>query len=112
MPLILSPSFNDKTRAEIEAHLETVRAKRMQLAVQYHEGRQAKLNHEADVLQKRFTRQYDMLEKNILALDKALEIAEDRLAKCIALHSELGLVTDLIEVRTSDLGVADEETDD
>lgn len=100
MPLILAPTFDTQTRAQIEAHLGVIRTARMSLAVQYHAGEQARLQHEAASVDKKLAKQYELLQKDLIKLEQLDNRCEERLAKCAALLEELGLVIDLIEVRT------------
>ena len=96
MPLILAPSFDEHSREEIEAHLEEVRARRMVAAIEYATGVNAKLEYEALKVQKKMSAQYEMLAKEIAALDKALEKMEKRLLTLITLQQELGLTQNMI----------------
>jgi len=95
MPLVLAPSFDDHTREEIEAHLDLVRAKRMEAAVEYHTGINAKLSYESEKIQKRMQAKYDMLVKEMGQLDRIMEKVVDRLAEIEHYKNELGLLTDL-----------------
>jgi len=95
MPLVLAHSFDEHTRAEIEAHLEQVRSRRMLAAVEYHTGINAKLTYESDKIQKRVAQKYEMLLKEIGQLDRIVEKVENRLAEIEHLKNELGLLTDL-----------------
>jgi CII-binding regulator of phage lambda lysogenization HflD len=108
MPLTIVPTLSEVDREKFESRLDVIRARRTELAVAYHAGRQAKLAHEADTIQRKFEKTIDMLEKDLIKLDKQIMAAEDRLAKLIAMSSELGLVTDLIELRTSDHGTEED----
>lgn len=98
MPLILAPSFDEHTREQIETHLRDVQARRMLAAMEYHAGKNAKLSHESDKIQQRVARQYEMLRKEINALEKAEYKVTDRLAGIEHLKNELGLITDMIEL--------------
>ena len=98
MPLVLQPALPEQTRAEVEAHLEHVRAKRMSAAVTYYEGKNAKYQHESDKIKRQMSSQYDMLGKELAGLDKAIEKVEQRLVKIGALDTSLGLVSDMMVV--------------
>lgn len=98
MPLILAPSFDDHTRAEVEAHLEIVRARRIAAALEYQQSRIQKLTGEQDTLSQKLERNYDQLGKCLERLDRELLKAEDYLNKCTMLKSELGLVHDRIKL--------------
>lgn len=95
MSLILRPSFDSQSREEILAHLEQVRVRRMAAAIHYHSGVNAKLEHEADKIQRRMKSHYEMLHKELLALEKAETKVQNRLDNLIALENEIGLVHDL-----------------
>ena len=98
MPLILQPALPDQTRAEVEAHLEAVRARRMVAAIAYHEGKNAKYRNESDRIQRQMKSQYEQLGKEIAALDKNIEKVETRVAKITAMDTNLGIVNDMIVV--------------
>lgn len=108
MPLVLAPSFDDHTREQIEVHIAQVQARRMAAAVEYHTGKDAKLAHESDRIQKRIAQKYDMMQKELLALDKAMEKVENRLAELTHLQNELGLVAEMREMHALD---PEDETD-
>lgn len=97
MSLVLAPSFDDHTRAEIEAHIEQVRSRRMLAAITYHEGINAKLSYESDKIQERIKKQYVMLAKELEQFDRAHEKLENRMAGIEHLMNELGLVIDMKE---------------
>lgn len=98
MPLVLAPSFDEHTREQVEAHVAAVQARRMLAAMEYHTGKNAKLTHESDKIRLRVEKQYDMLRREIEALEKAENKVNDRLAGLEHLMNELGLITDLIEL--------------
>lgn len=98
MTLVLAPSFDEHTREQIEAHVADVQARRMLAAMEFHAGKNAKLQHESDKIQKRVARQYELLGKEIDALEKAENKVTDRLAGLEHLKNELGLVMDMIEL--------------
>ena len=96
MPLILAPSFDEHTRAEIEQHILQVQSRRMVAAIEYQRGENAKLEHLAQKIRDKVQKQYTMLGKEIAALDKADEKVQHRMETIISLMSELGLVQDMI----------------
>lgn len=98
MPLVLAPSFDEHTREQVEAHVAAVQARRMLAAMEYHHGKNAKLTHESDKIRLRVEKQYEMLKREIEALEKAENKVNDRLAGLEHLMNELGLITDLIEL--------------
>lgn len=102
MALVLAPSFDDHTREQIEVHIAQVQARRMAAAVEYHTGKDAKLAHESDKVQRRIAQKYEMMHKELLALDKAMEKVENRLAELTHLQNELGLISDMREEHALD----------
>lgn len=98
MPLILAPSYDEQTREQIEHFLEGIQARRMTAAVEYHQGKQAKLHHESDKIQAKVEKAYATLLRRIEASDKADAACAEALAKCEALKQELGLVMDMIDL--------------
>lgn len=104
MPLDLVPALSDLPRAEIEAHLDAVRARRMAAAIEYHHAKNAKLDHESERIQRRIKQQREMLGKEIVALDKALERVEKRLTTVESLMQEHALVGEMrVELSDEDL---------
>lgn len=95
--LILQPTFNDKTRAEIEAHLEEVRTRRMSAAIEYATGRHLKLSHESEVIQRRVEQQLLMLGKDIARLDNADASIRNRLEKIEELYSQMTITEDMLQ---------------
>lgn len=89
MPLILRPKFDDLSRAEIEAHIEAVRARRMAAVVQYHAGVNAKLRHASAKINDRLAREYSHLARDIEKLDKLDEKIRERMESLDALYVEL-----------------------
>lgn len=94
MSLVLQPWLGEMTRAQIEAHLQAVRARRMVAAMEYQQAQNAKLAHEQDKVQRKIKGQVTMLEKEILRLDRALDAVEKRLVSLATLDQEYGLMTD------------------
>ena len=109
MPLVLAPSFDEHSRAQIEEHIKQVQSRRMLAAVVYHQGVGAKLSYESDKIQARRQQKYDMLLKEIGQLDRILEKVENRLAEVQHLDNELGLVNDMRELHVVDSEKEDEE---
>ena len=95
MPLTLSPSFDEHTRAQIENHVEAVRARRMVSAIEYHNGIQAKLTHESGKLQVRMSKQYEMLGKELERVENAENKVLARIETLEALRQEIGLIEDM-----------------
>jgi uncharacterized protein YecT (DUF1311 family) len=95
MGLILTPSFDDQTRQQIEDYLSIVRSRRMSAALEYHQGQAIKLQHETEKVQGKFNRAYETLARRLAAAEKAEEALNDALSKCEMLRGELGLLADL-----------------
>lgn len=98
MPLVLAPSYDDHTRAQIEEHLASVRARRMVAAMEFHAGRTAKLTHESDKLQAKVAKQYERLGKALDKLEAAEQAVMELLDKVEQTKQEYGLVIDMIEI--------------
>lgn len=79
MPLILQPTFSDKSREEIEQHLLVVRSRRMAAVVTYYAGVNAKTLHGVAKEQGRIAREYEMLRRDINRMNKLEEAIEKRL---------------------------------
>lgn len=100
MSLVLAASYDDHTREEIEAHLVQVRARRMVAAIEYANGVNEKLTHESDKIQRRMAKEYEMLGKELVNLEKIEDKVQERLIKLDTLRQELGLVTEMRELQT------------
>lgn len=98
MPLILANSFDEHSRAEIEAHLEEVRARRLVAAVEYQEGMKNKFLQEADKIRRRMQAEYKMLGKELARLEKAEDVVNKRLSRLNMLLSEHGLILESADV--------------
>lgn len=98
MPLILAPSFDDKTREEVEAHLEIVRIRRIAAALEYAQSRMTKLETEDNRATVRLMHNYEQLGKSLERLDRELDKVELYLQRCEMLKGELGLLHDRIEL--------------
>ena len=79
--LVLQPTIKDFSREDFEARLEAVRARRMVVAVEFYEGKNAKLEHLTGVLRHKAEKQQLGLEKDLEQLDKILERAEGRIER-------------------------------
>lgn len=95
MPLILTPSFDEHTRQQIEAHLEEVRARRLVAALEFEEGRKGKIAKQADKVARQMQAQYKMLKKELIRLEGAETKVQERLTKLTHLLNEHGLLEDL-----------------
>lgn len=98
MPLVLAPSFDDHTREQVEQHLEIVRIRRLAAAMEYQQAKQTKLEAEGNSIANKLERNWEQLGKTLARLDRELEKAEEYVAKCTMLKTELGLVQDRIEL--------------
>src|SRR5262245_28790789 len=96
MPLILAPSFDDHTRAQVEAFLELVRVRRISAAIEFQQSKLMKLENQEGSTENKLTRAYEQLGKIVDRLDRDIEKAEELLAKCEMLKGEIGLIHDRI----------------
>ncbi len=96
MPLITKPTIKDFSRAELEARIEQVRARRMLIAFDYHASQKIDLARESDKTVRKFREHGDMLGKELERLDRALAAVENRVSKMSELQQEHGLLQDLI----------------
>jgi len=96
MPLILAPSFSSSTREEVEEHLEWVRDIRLQAALEFQQGKEARLDKEFNQVSRRLEVTYQSLGKALQRLDREIEKVEDYLAKCEMLQQEAELASDRI----------------
>jgi exonuclease VII small subunit len=94
--LVLQPAFDGKTRAEIEAHLEGVRARRMVAAIAYEEARRLKMDHEVEQMKRKLEVRVQRLEKGLETLDKALARVEDLMVEIETFYQEIGLSEDML----------------
>lgn len=108
-PLDLVPALTDMNRAAIEEHIAGVQARRTAAAIQYYEGKNAKLNARSVVLQRRIRQAYDQLGKELVSCDKAIERVEKRLNAIAELENQSGLVTDQITIIGSDDAMGEDE---
>jgi hypothetical protein len=97
MPLVLSPSFDEKTRAEVEAHLDWVRIHRLAAALQYHQSQQQKFAIDGTRLGDRLNRAYVQLGGALRRLDRDMEMVTKHLETCTTLQQELGIVYDKLK---------------
>jgi hypothetical protein len=100
--LILQPSFDDKSRAEIEAHLEGVRARRMVAAVAYQEAKRLKMDHEVEQMKRKLEVRVERLGRQLEILDKAMAKAESLMVELETFYQEIGLTEDMIAMNEGD----------
>ena len=96
MPLITKPTIRDFNRAELEARIEMIRARRMMVAFDYHASQKIELEQQSDKLVRKFKEHGDRLGVEIQRLDRALDIVEKRVSKMTELQQEHGLLQDLL----------------
>lgn len=70
----------------------------MVAAIEYANNVNEKLEHESAKIQHRIAKEYEMLGKELVNLEKYEEKVQDRLTKIETLRQELGLTTDMIEL--------------
>jgi hypothetical protein len=95
-PLILAPSFDDKTREEVEDHLAMVRIHRLEAALEFQQSKLLKLDKEGGSLQGKLARRYEQLGKALERLDKEAGNVDKYLNDCLMIRSELDLVLERI----------------
>jgi prefoldin subunit 5 len=98
MPLVLSPSFDDRTREEVEAHLEQVRTRRLAGAMEYLQSKMMRLEREEGTLSNKLARSYDQLGKALDRIDKDIVKVEQYLNNCQMMRTELDLTVDRISL--------------
>lgn len=92
--LVLQPVYDDMSRADYEAWLDVVRARRLVAAQEYAHGKQMDLDHEADVAQRHLLKQLDMLNKDLLQMEKLDLRVQERMVKIETLSQEVGFAVD------------------
>lgn len=110
--MILWPELSLNNLSAFEATLGVVRAIRTAAAIEYTQGEQMKLSLSVDKLEVRLGRQFELLGKDILAVDKAIQRMEDRLAVITGLRHDAGLIAALLINAGGSLEDEDEEGDD
>jgi hypothetical protein len=93
---VLAPSFDDKTREEVEAHLDQVRTRRLAGAMEYMQSKMLKLEKENGSLTNKLARNYDQLGKALLRIDNDILKVEEYLNNCQMLRTELDMNVDRI----------------
>jgi hypothetical protein len=92
--LVLQPTVAEMSTEELERHIEYVRARRIVVAMEYIEGQKLKLEHEADKARRKLKAHYEMLEKELDRLDRAIHICEVRVQAIELLRQEVDFDTD------------------
>jgi len=91
-------SVDTLSRMDVELFVQSARSRRMVAAIEYEAGQNLKLEKAASKLSDRLKREYDMLQKEILKLDNAIEKTDLRLIRIDNLKNELGLIQDVINL--------------
>jgi hypothetical protein len=103
MPLILQPTFSDRTREQIENHLLEVRARRMAAVVTYYAGVNAKNMHLVSKERLRVMREYQMLKRDLDRMHRLDKAIEERLNKIVQHQQELDFhLSNLVEIPDGD----------
>jgi hypothetical protein len=96
VPLVTKPTIRDFNRAELEARIEQIRARRMLVAFDYHASQKIELEQQSDRIVRKFKEHGDRLGVEIERLDRALDNVEKRVSKMTELQQEHGLLQDLL----------------
>lgn len=94
--LVLRPTLHDLNREGIENYLTIVRAKRMAATVEYFQTKNRKLELRQDALGERIKKQVELLDKDLLALERCEERVESRLGAIQELENEYSETGDSI----------------
>ena len=86
--LVLMPTLDDLNRDQVEAYLETVRAKRMVATLEFFQTKNRKVELRQTKLGDRIQRELDMLEREIDKLEAAENKVTERLGKIEQLKHE------------------------
>ena len=94
--LVLHPTVAEMTTEELERHIEYVRARRIVVAMEYIEGQKLKLEHEIDKAKRKLKAHYEMLEKELDRLDRAINTCETRVQAIEQLRQEIEFDMDYV----------------
>ena len=86
--LILQPTVAEMSTDELEQHIEYVRARRMVVAMEYIMNQNLKAEAVADKARRKLIAHYEMLEKELNRLDRALDVCEQRVGAIALLRQE------------------------
>ena len=86
--LVLMPTLDDLSRDEVEAYIETVRAKRMVATLEFFQTKNRKVELRQSKIGQRIQGKLDMLEKEIDRLEVAENKVSTRLAEIEQLKHE------------------------
>lgn len=87
--LVLQPTVAEMTTEQLENHIEYVRARRMVVAMEYLHNQNLKAEAEADKARRKLKAHYEMLEKELSRLDRALYACEQRVGAIELLRQEI-----------------------
>jgi|SoiMethySBSTD1v2_1073268.scaffolds.fasta_scaffold19980_7 hypothetical protein len=94
--LVLQPTVAEMTTEELERHIEYVRARRIVVAMEYIEGQKLKVEHEVDKAKRKLKAHYEMLEKELDRLDRAIFTCEARVRAIEQLRQEIEFDIDYV----------------
>src|SRR5262245_29847394 len=77
--LVMVKTIHEMDREELETILEGIRLRRIAAATEYIRGKNEKIGREIGKLVDRLRPEYDMLEKELASLDRAMEKCEKRI---------------------------------
>jgi hypothetical protein len=86
--LVLMPTLDNLSRDEVEAYIETVRAKRMVATLEFFQTKNRKVELKQSKIGQRIQGKLDMLEKEIDRLEAAENKVSTRLAEIEQLKHE------------------------
>ena len=88
MPLVLKPTIKDFSRAELEAHIDGIRLRRMAIAFDYQIGQQLALQTSMQKNERKYGLAIERLGKELITLDKALVKVEARMEELTTYKQE------------------------
>lgn len=104
MPLVLKPTIKDFSRAELEAHVEGIRTRRMAIAFDYQIGQQAALQTSMMKNERKYGAAIERLGKELITLDRAIDKVEARMDELTTLKQEdetLAALLDNIKIEST-----------
>lgn len=104
MPLVLKPTIKDFSRAELEAHVEGIRTRRMAIAFDYQIGQQAALQTSMMKNERKYGVAIERLGKELITLDRAIDKVEARMDELTTLKQEdetLAALLDNIKIEST-----------
>lgn len=97
MPLVLKPTIKQFSRAELEAHVEGIRTRRMAIAFDYQIGQQLALQTSMQKNERKYGVAIERLGKELVTLDRALAKVEARIKELVTLKQEDETLSALID---------------